>query len=76
MTSDADVMPAADMTVIRASSAAEAARWQEYVERHPEAVNYHRWGWKQVVEESFKWPTYYLMLHQAGTVRGILPLVW
>lgn len=66
----------ADVTVSPATTQAHGDAWQQYVDQHPEAVNYHRWGWKRVIETSFAWPTFYLMLEQAGAVRGVLPLVW
>ena len=59
-----------------ASDEAEAQLWEQFVENHAECSNYHRWGWKQVIENSFHWPTYYLMLEEANSIRGILPLVW
>jgi serine/alanine adding enzyme len=59
-----------------ASDEAEAQLWEQFVENHAECSNYHRWGWKQVIENSFHWPTYYLMLEEADGIRGILPLVW
>ncbi|MFY9530792.1 MAG: FemAB family XrtA/PEP-CTERM system-associated protein [Candidatus Acidiferrales bacterium] len=55
---------------------AKAQLWQQFVEKHSECSNYHRWGWKQVIENSFHWPTFYLMAEAANTVHGILPLVW
>jgi FemAB-related protein (PEP-CTERM system-associated) len=58
------------------AGAAEGALWQRYVDGHPEATNYHRWGWKQVVENAFGWPTYYLMANCEGQIGGVLPLVW
>ncbi len=54
----------------------DAARnWQQYVEARPVCSHYHRWGWKQVVENAFGWPTYYLMAETEGRVVGILPMV-
>jgi FemAB-related protein (PEP-CTERM system-associated) len=54
----------------------QAYAWQQFVDSHLEATNFHRWGWKQVIENAFGWPTWYLMAEEAGVVRGILPLVW
>ncbi len=64
------------MRVVSASSEAEAKRWQDFVESRPEGSNYHRWGWRAVLEKSFGWPTYYLSLEENGQTRGVLPLVW
>jgi serine/alanine adding enzyme len=54
----------------------DGKRWQQYVEAHPLATNYHRWGWKQVIENSFGWPTYYWAVEENGKLQGVLPLVW
>ncbi|MCL6481445.1 MAG: FemAB family PEP-CTERM system-associated protein [Firmicutes bacterium] len=50
--------------------------WEEFVHREAAATCYHRWGWKQVIEQAFRWPTYYLMARDGGQVTGVLPLVW
>jgi len=50
--------------------------WQDFVEKHAACSNYHRWDWKHVIEESFHWPTFYLMASAGNRVEGILPLVW
>src|ERR1700730_15309827 len=55
---------------------AKAQLWQQFVESHSECCNYHRWGWKRVIEKNFNWRTFYLMSEEGGGVHGILPLVW
>jgi serine/alanine adding enzyme len=64
------------MNIGRATEQSDAQAWQEFVERHEECSNYHRWGWKQVIERSFGWPTFYLLAKSDKHIRGILPLVW
>ena len=64
------------MRTFLCANPADGERWQHYVEAHPLATNYHRWGWKQVIESSFGWPTYYWMAEEGGRVTGVLPLVW
>ena len=54
----------------------ERALWDAYVEAAPEASNYHRWGWKEVIENAFGWPTFYLVAKEATVAKGVLPLVW
>jgi len=54
----------------------DAVRWDRFLDGQPSASNYHRWGWRRVVESSFSWPTYYLLAEEDGAVRGVLPLVW
>jgi FemAB-related protein (PEP-CTERM system-associated) len=54
----------------------ERAPWDAYVEAAPCASNYHRWGWKEVIENAFGWPAFYLVAKDAADIRGVLPLVW
>lgn len=64
------------MQIVKAESKDEAALWQQFTESHSDCTNYHRWHWKEVIERSFAWPTFYLMARDGGHVGGILPLVW
>ncbi|HKV25980.1 MAG TPA: FemAB family XrtA/PEP-CTERM system-associated protein [Candidatus Acidoferrum sp.] len=64
------------MKVTLYSDAAAGLAWDKFVESQPRATNYHRWNWKQVIESSFGWPTYYLAAEEGETIQGILPLVW
>ncbi len=63
------------MSVVLCKTPSDGERWQQFVDAHPECTNYHRWGWKTVIEKSFGWNTFYLMDVDKGRVRGILPLV-
>jgi FemAB-related protein (PEP-CTERM system-associated) len=49
--------------------------WRNFVDNHVHATGYHRWEWKTVVENSFGWPTFYLMASELEAVKGILPIV-
>lgn len=49
--------------------------WDVFVEQHPEASNYHRLVWREVIESSFGHQTFYLVAEMGDTVVGILPLV-
>lgn len=54
----------------------DSGAWDRYVDAHPEGLNYHRYGWRQALTESFGHPSYYLMARDGdGAVRGVLPLV-
>ena len=64
------------MRIHLANDGAAAQRWQQFVESNSQCTNYQRWGWKTVVENSFHWPTFYLMAEAANNICGILPLVW
>jgi len=64
------------IVVFSADTPQPVREWDKFVDSHRDATNFHRWGWKQVVEAAFGWPTFYLMAEERGVVRGILPLVW
>ncbi len=53
----------------------EASGWDDYVERHPTATNYHQLGWKSVIERGFGHKTHYLLARDGETLVGLLPLV-
>lgn len=52
----------------------EPARWDAYVEASPEASNYHRWVWKEVIEKTYGHQSYYLAALDNGALAGLLPL--
>ena len=47
----------------------DGKRWQEFVDRQIQSTYCHRWNWKQVIENSFGWPTYYLMAEDGSPHR-------
>lgn len=49
--------------------------WERYVEYHPKACNYHRWGWGRVIEETYGHQSLYLAASESAQIRGVLPLV-
>jgi FemAB-related protein (PEP-CTERM system-associated) len=52
-------------------------QWERYVADNPEATNYHRYGWREVIEKSFGHRCYYLNARDAkGNILGLLPLVY
>jgi serine/alanine adding enzyme len=62
-----------------AKTAADRHAWDQFVNRHAESTNYHRWAWKRVIENSFRWSTFYLFAEDAREPKrwhGLLPLVW
>lgn len=55
--------------------AERADEWDRYVESvEPESL-YHRWVWREVIEESFGHRAYYLAAAADGAICGVLPLV-
>jgi len=63
----------ADVTV-RPLSAPDLARWDAYVNAHPDATFFHRAGWKRVIEGAFGHRTHFLLAERGGEVVGVLPL--
>lgn len=66
---------ASQMQVVLLSDG-DSQRWDSFVHSHPDATNFHQWGWKVVIERTFEWPCYYLAAVDGDQVRGILPIVW
>lgn len=52
----------------------DAATWDAFVESSADAWNYHRWVWKDVIEETYGHESLYLSACHNGTLQGILPL--
>ena len=59
---------------VRRVASDDAQRWDAFVERCPEAGFFHRFGWKQVLEECFGHRTHYLLAERRASVVGVLPL--
>jgi len=52
-------------------------QWDGYVANHPAASNYHRYGWRDVVINSFNHSCNYLAARDSnGAITGVLPLVF
>ncbi len=41
---------------------------------HPGGTFFHLAGWKRVIEQAFRHPTYYLIAERGGIITGLLPL--
>ncbi|HAT32735.1 MAG TPA: FemAB family PEP-CTERM system-associated protein [Janthinobacterium sp.] len=54
--------------------ASDAARWDEFVLRCPQATFFHRAGWKTVIEGAFGHKTWFLYAQAGGRILGVLPL--
>jgi FemAB-related protein (PEP-CTERM system-associated) len=65
---------AADHVAVRPFVAADAAAWETFVERCPDATFFHRIGWRDIIENTFDHRTHYLLAERRGTIAGILPL--
>lgn len=53
----------------------DAARWDRYVDQHPDATGYHLWAWRGLFERVFGHRTIYLSAERDGALTGVLPLV-
>ena len=49
--------------------------WDRYVENKTDAYHYHRWVWKQAIEEAFGHSGHYLAATDGARISGVLPLV-
>jgi FemAB-related protein (PEP-CTERM system-associated) len=59
---------------VRSVEAADALRWDEYVERHADATFFHRLGWRSILEEVFRHRPHYLIAERDRAICGVLPL--
>jgi FemAB-related protein (PEP-CTERM system-associated) len=64
----------ADETKIRAATEADAQAWDGYVLAHPRGSFFHRYGWKRLIESTYRYPGHYLMAERDGRLCGLLPL--
>jgi FemAB-related protein (PEP-CTERM system-associated) len=59
---------------VRAFQPSDAARWNEFVRRHPEGTFFHLAEWQTVLAKAFGHRTHYLLAERDGEIRGVLPL--
>lgn len=52
-----------------------ATLWNEYVQKHDYSTFCHLYGWKNVIEKSFGYKSYYVLAENNIGITGILPLV-
>jgi FemAB-related protein (PEP-CTERM system-associated) len=52
----------------------DRARWNAYVDSHPEGSFFHRHEWMDVLSQAVGFSPHYLLALRAGTVVGLLPL--
>ena len=61
-------------TAVRAFEDGDAARWEAFVDRCPDATFFHRIGWREVIEGVFRHRTHYLVAERGPDIVGVLPL--
>jgi FemAB-related protein (PEP-CTERM system-associated) len=59
---------------IRAATEQDAERWDKYVFAHPRGTFFHRYGWKRLIESTYRYPGHYLLAERGGALCGLLPL--
>jgi FemAB-related protein (PEP-CTERM system-associated) len=59
---------------VREAQAGDRSAWDDFVERCPDATFFHRFGWKDIIEGTFRHRTFYLLCERGGEIVGILPL--
>ncbi|MCW8889420.1 MAG: FemAB family PEP-CTERM system-associated protein [Sedimenticola sp.] len=52
----------------------KASQWDAFVEQAAEGTFFHLSGWRQVIERSFGYKTYFFYTEQDGHITGVLPL--
>ena len=62
---------AADRVSVRPFAAADAAAWDDFVQRCPEATFFHRIGWRSIIEDVFRHSTHYLVAERPGAIAGV-----
>ena len=62
------------MPVIRQVDPLADPRWDAYVHGHPAGTVYHLGGWAHVMRGAYGFRPRYLVLEEAGALRGVLPL--
>jgi FemAB-related protein (PEP-CTERM system-associated) len=59
---------------VKELESSDAARWDEFVNRNPEATFFHRAGWKTAIERAFGHRMYLLYAERDGRIEGVYPL--
>jgi FemAB-related protein (PEP-CTERM system-associated) len=52
----------------------QRARWDEFVQRCPQATFFHLSAWQDILEQVFNHRTFYLYAERAGEIVAVLPL--
>ena len=60
--------------IVRPAAASDAAAWDAFVQGCPDATFFHRFGWREIIDDVFRHRSHYLVAERAGRIAGILPL--
>lgn len=59
---------------IRPATEQDAGAWDAYVLAHPQGSFFHRYGWKRLLESTYRYPGHYLLAEAGGALQGVMPL--
>ena len=59
---------------VRPYTLADAARWDDFVERCGDATFFHRAGWRHILDDVLRHRCHYLIAERSDVVCGVLPL--
>lgn len=63
-----------DYMEIRELKANEEDEWDRYVLKSKESTFYHQIGWKNVIEKTYDYKSYYFIAEDKGDIKGVFPL--
>lgn len=66
--------PLAAQVTVAAVRDSDGAAWRAFVDACPESTFFHRFEWRQILEDVFGHKTHYLIARRGDAVAGILPL--
>jgi FemAB-related protein (PEP-CTERM system-associated) len=61
-------------TTLRLLRDDDRARWDAFVDAHPDATFFHRAGWDEAIRRGFGHRTHYTLAERDGRLVGVLPL--
>lgn len=62
--------------LVRPFSMSDSARWDEFVQAHPEGSFFQQTAWKRAIENTFRYESCYLIAEHGQTITGVLPLFY
>jgi FemAB-related protein (PEP-CTERM system-associated) len=65
---------AAAGVVVRAAKDSDGAAWEAFAQRCPDATFFHRYAWREIIDNVFRHRTHYLVAERGDEMAGILPL--
>ena len=60
--------------LVRPYQERDAARWDAFVDKCPDATFFHRIGWRGIIESVFHHRTHYLVATRGERITGVIPL--